>query len=129
MWSSIRCRIVGLLSENGQENGCQSFCTIRYWSTKFPNVSKGATKLNFRVGYTMACCCLTLKKGLVHQKNWFPLMAVIQHNKHKVYPVIDYRELNEHVNRFTAKLRKWCKKSANVSQLDLRGRCISSDLH
>ena len=53
-------------------------------------------------------------------------MAVIQH-KNKVRPVMDYRELNEHVNMFmgnadvcVAKLRELCKKGANVLLLDLR---------
>ena len=42
------------------------------------------------------------------------LMAVIQQNKQKVRPVLDYRELNDHVDLFTAradicteKLREW----------------------
>lgn len=51
---------------------------------------------------------LGLPKGLI------PLMAVIQQNKDKVRPVLDYRELNEHVDTFTPradvctqKLREW----------------------
>ena len=39
-------------------------------------------------------------KGLV------PLMAVLQQNKSKVRPVMDFRELNHHVDAFTAKLRE-----------------------
>lgn len=30
------------------------------------------------------------------------LMAIVQHNKGKVHPVMDYHELNKHVNAFTA---------------------------
>ena len=37
-----------------------------------------------------------LAKGLI------PLMAVIQQNKAKVRPVMDFRELNTHVDAFTA---------------------------
>ena len=119
--SSIRCRIIGLLSRNGLEDRHQSFYAIRYQSPKFPNMSKGATKPNFRVGSTMAGCCPTLKKGLV------PLMAVIQLNKLKVHPVMDDRELNDHVDTlatnadvFAAKLRECRKRDVNVSLLDLR---------
>ena len=39
---------------------------------------------------------LGLPKGLI------PLMAVAQHNKVKVRPVMNYRELNAHVDAFTA---------------------------
>ena len=53
-------------------------------------------------------------------------MAVLQQNKTKVHPVMDYRELN-HVDAFTAnadvcaaKLREWRQKGANESLLDLR---------
>ena len=35
-------------------------------------------------------------------KGLIPLMAVVQHTKGKVRPVMDYRELNEHVDAFTA---------------------------
>ena len=54
-------------------------------------------------------------------------MAVAQHNKAKVRPVMDYRELNVHVDAFTAdadvcasKLREWRQLGSNVSLLDLR---------
>lgn len=69
MQSSTKHRIIGLLSVNGDR--CQSFFTIRYWCTEFPNVSEGATKLNFRVEYRMAGCCPTPKKGSDHLRNWF----------------------------------------------------------
>ena len=35
-------------------------------------------------------------------KGLIPLMTVIQQNKQKVRPVLDYRELNDHVDPFTA---------------------------
>ena len=54
-------------------------------------------------------------------------MAVAQHNNAKVRPVMDYRELNAHVDAFTAdadvcasKLREWRQLGPNVSLLDLR---------
>ena len=60
-------------------------------------------------------------------KGLIPLMAVLQQNKAKVRPVMDYRELNHHVGAYTAnadvcaaKLREWRQKGANVSLLDLR---------
>ena len=60
-------------------------------------------------------------------KGLIPLMAVVQHNKSKVRPVLDYRELNKHIEAYTAdadvcasKLREWRQKGSNVSVLDLR---------
>lgn len=56
-----------------------------------------------------------------------PLMAVVQHNKDKVRPVMDYRELNQFVSSHTAesevcgdKLRLWRKLGEDVSTIDLR---------
>ena len=64
---------------------------------------------------------LGLPKGLIL------LIAVLQQNKTKVRPVIDYWELNHPIDAFmanadvcTAKLREWRQKGANVSLLDLR---------
>lgn len=55
-----------------------------------------------------------------------PLMAVHQNNQGKVRPVLDYRELNDHVTAFTAdsgvcadQLRKWRRHGANVAVLDM----------
>ena len=59
-------------------------------------------------------------KGLV------PLMAVVQRNKGKVRPVLDFRELNTFIEAFTAnteacadKLRDWRRFGENVSIIDL----------
>ena len=59
-------------------------------------------------------------------KGFIPLMAVVQHTKGKVRPVMDYRELNEHVYAFivdadvcAAKLREWHQQGVNVTLLDL----------
>ena len=56
-----------------------------------------------------------------------PLMAVLQTNKSKVRPVLDFRELNQFVSSHTAssdvcdgKLRSWRKLGSNVSLVDLR---------
>ena len=55
-----------------------------------------------------------LEDKLGTPKGLIPLMAVIQQNKQKVRPVLDNRELNDHVDPFTAradvcteKLREW----------------------
>ena len=47
-------------------------------------------------------------------KSLIPLMAIVQQNKDKVRPVMDFRELNSHVDAFTAnadvcadKIREW----------------------
>ena len=59
-------------------------------------------------------------------KGLIPLMAVIQQNKEKIRPVLDYQELNDHVDPFTAradicteKSREWQRAGSNVSVLDL----------
>ena len=60
-------------------------------------------------------------------KGLIPLMAVIQDKKQKVRPVMDYRELNEHIDAYTAeadvcvdKLRTWRKMGVEVTALDLK---------
>ena len=56
-----------------------------------------------------------------------PLMAVVQQNKNKVRPVIDYRHVNEHVVNHTGSagvcgdtLRRWRQVGENCALLDLR---------
>ena len=62
---------------------------------------------------------------LAPSKGLILLIAVIQQNKQKVRPVLDYRDLNDHVDPFTAradicteKLREWRRAGSNVSVLD-----------
>ena len=69
-------------------------------------------------------------------KGLIPLMAVIQKNKQKVRPVLDYWELNDHVDPFTAcadicteKLREWRQAGSNVSMLDLRKAYLQVRVH
>ena len=54
-------------------------------------------------------------------------MAIVQHTKGKVRTVMDYRELNKHVDTFTVnadvctvKLREWHQQGVNVALLDLQ---------
>lgn len=56
-----------------------------------------------------------------------PLMAVVQANKEKVRPVLDFRELNEHVSSHTGqavvcsdKIRRWRKLGTRLSIVDLK---------
>ena len=56
-----------------------------------------------------------------------PLMAVVQTAKDKIRPVLDYRELNEHLAPHTAdadvcseQLRKWRRHGDNVAVIDLK---------
>ncbi|XP_043198082.1 uncharacterized protein LOC122368321 [Amphibalanus amphitrite] len=60
-------------------------------------------------------------------KGLIPLMAVVQENKGKVRPVLDFREINTFVDTYTAdvdvcdeKLREWRQMGANVALLDLQ---------
>ena len=69
-------------------------------------------------------------------KGLIPLIAVIQQNKQKVRPVLDFRELNDHVDLFTAcadictkKLREWRRAGSNVSMLDLRKAYLQVRVH
>lgn len=59
-------------------------------------------------------------------KGLISLMAVVQRNKRKVRPVLDFRELNAYIDAFTAdsdvcsdKLREWRRQGVNVSVVDL----------
>ncbi|KRX80125.1 hypothetical protein T06_4700 [Trichinella sp. T6] len=59
-------------------------------------------------------------------KGLLPLMAVIQRNK-KVRPVMNFRELNAHIESYTAKkdvcsqkLREWRRQGVNVALIDLK---------
>jgi hypothetical protein len=61
------------------------------------------------------------------EKCLIPLMAVVQENKNKVRPVLDYRELNQYVSSHTAEsvvcgetLRRWRKLGTRLKLLDLR---------
>ena len=63
-------------------------------------------------------------------------MAVIQQNKAKVRPVMDFRELNTHVDAFTAnadvctdKLREWRRQGTNVTVIDLRRAYLQVRVH
>jgi hypothetical protein len=56
-----------------------------------------------------------------------PLLAVVQHNKLKLRPVMDYREINRYVSSHTGdsavcgeSLRRWRKMGDNVKIIDLR---------
>ena len=64
-------------------------------------------------------------------KGLIPPIAVLQTNKPKVHPVIDYQELNTYIDPFMGatdvceeKLQEWKQQSANVSILDLRKECL-----
>ena len=69
-------------------------------------------------------------------KGLLPLMAVIQRNKSKVRPVLDFRELNTRVEAFTAeadvcadKLREWRQEGVNVSVIDLEKAYLQIRIH
>ena len=69
-------------------------------------------------------------------KGLIPLMAVVQQNKAKVRPVMDFRELNTHVDAFTAsadvcadKLREWRRQGTNVAVVDLRKAYLQIHVH
>lgn len=60
-------------------------------------------------------------------KGLIPLLAVVQDNKAKVRPVLDYREINSYVDAFTRdadvcaeKMREWRALGVNAAILDLK---------
>ena len=69
-------------------------------------------------------------------KGLIPLMAVVQQNKSKVRPVLDFRELNGFIDAYTAeadvcshKLREWRKQGVNVSLVDLKAAYLQIRVH
>jgi len=77
-----------------------------------------------------------LKKFEGKPKGIIPLMAVIQPNKDKVRPVMDYRELNCFVSSHTAesdvcgeKLKKWRKMGHNLHIIDLKKAYLQVRIH
>ena len=69
-------------------------------------------------------------------KGLIPLMVVVQKNKNKVRPVLDFRELNKHIEPFTAnadvcadKLREWRRQGRNVALVDLSKAYLQIAVH
>ncbi|XP_064106974.1 uncharacterized protein LOC135215948 [Macrobrachium nipponense] len=69
-------------------------------------------------------------------KGLIPLMAVVQQNKKKVRPVLDFRELNTYIDTFTAdsdvcsdKLCEWRRQGVNVSVVDLAKAYLQIRIH
>ena len=65
-----------------------------------------------------------------------PLMAVVQQNKKKVRPVLDFRELNSHLDAHTGeadvcaeKIREWRRQGRRVALLDLRKAYLQIHVH
>ena len=65
-----------------------------------------------------------------------PLMAVVQRNKQKVRPVLDFRELNSHLDLHTAeadvcteKLRECRRRGQQVALIDLRKAYLQIHVH
>ena len=69
-------------------------------------------------------------------KGLIPLLAVVQVNKAKVRPVMDFRELNSHVDALSAdadvcsqKLREWRRRGVNTSVIDLKDAYMQIKVH
>ena len=69
-------------------------------------------------------------------KGTIPLMAVVQRNKEKVRPVLDFRELNSHLSLHTAeadvcseKIREWRRHGQKTALLDLRKAYLQIHVH
>lgn len=69
-------------------------------------------------------------------KGVIPLMAVIQRNRRKVWPVMDYWELNTHLETHTAntdihayRLREWRRMGRNVKLINLKKAYLQVRVH
>ena len=67
-----------------------------------------------------------LESKLEPPKGLIPLMAILQENKPKVQPVMDYHELNEHVKAYTTNadvyaqtMREWRQQGPKAAIVDL----------
>ena len=63
-------------------------------------------------------------------------MPIEQPTEDKFRPIMDYRELNQPVDTFTAnadvcaaKLQEWCQKGSNVALLDLKRAYLQISIH
>ena len=77
-----------------------------------------------------------MTRSWVLQKGLIPLKAIVQQNKDKVRPVMDFRELNSHVDAFTAnadvcadRIREWRRLGTNVAIVDLRRAYLQIRVH
>ena len=69
---------------------------------KIPDNIKGEYKRELQVWIMNSWLIPYLQERLGPPKGLIPLMAMVQHAKGKVYLVMEYRELNKHVDAFTA---------------------------
>ena len=75
-------------------------------------------------------------KKLAPAKGFITLMAIVQQSKDKVRPVMDFRELNSHVDAFTenadvcaGKIREWRRLGTNVTIVDLPRAYLQIRVH
>ena len=75
-------------------------------------------------------------KKLGPSKGLIELMTIVQQNKYKVRPVMDFRELKSRVDAFTAnadvcadKKREWRRVGTNVAIVDLRRAYLQIRVH
>ena len=69
-------------------------------------------------------------------KGLIPLMAIVQQNKDNIRPVMNYCELNSHVDVFTAnadvcadKIREWRRLGTNEATVDIRRAYLHIRVH
>jgi ribonuclease HI len=120
--------------------------TVKWnWSQKqLPQLITGAAEYKMsdevRVGYEKEVNRWIAEGWLVpysgERRAILPLMAVVQHNKDKVRPVLDYRKLNEFIDPHTGdsdvcgeKLRKWRCMGTNLKMLDLKNAYLQVHLN
>ena len=110
----------GLRPESGRVSSRQNSWSIRHLNRPYQNTFERTIIANCKLGFT--------KDGWYRPPRRLILpMAIVHHNTGKVRPVMDYHELNNHMEAYTAhadvcsqKLRDWRRKGSDMSVLDLR---------
>ena len=103
---------------------------------KIPDNTRGEYRRELQVWIMKGWLIQYPQEWLGPLKGLIPLMAIVQHTKGKVHLVMDYRELNKHVDGFTvnvdlctAKLRERCQQGVIVALLDLQTAYLQVWVH
>ena len=99
-------------------SGCQNSWSIRHLNTPCRDTFRKDYNCELQTWIHNGWLIPYPEKELSPPRGLILLIAIVQHNKGKVWLVMAYCELNDHVEAFMAqKLRDWCRKGSDVSVL------------